>query len=66
MESTRVEFKADDGKYNNSEEDEEPDLKEGRHSLYDGLENHLQAWEQRGVFTSERRHEGKGGEEVKG
>ena len=55
MESTRVEFKANDGKYNNSEEDEEPDLKERRHCLYDGLENHLEAWEQTVMFTSERR-----------
>lgn len=44
MESTRVEFKAYDGEYNNGEQDEQPDLQQRCHCLDDGLEDDLQAW----------------------
>ena len=41
MEGTAEELKADDGEYNNGEENEKTDLKQRRHRLQDRLEDDL-------------------------
>lgn len=39
-----VELKADDGKHENGEEEQQANLQQGDHGLHDGFEHHLQAW----------------------
>lgn len=47
MEFAHIELKADDGKHEDGKEKQQPDLQQRNHGLHDGLEHHLQAWNQR-------------------
>lgn len=44
MKFADVELKADDGKHENGEEEQQANLQQRDHGLHDGFEHHLQAW----------------------
>ncbi len=44
MENAIVKLEAYDGENNNRKQDEQADLKKGRHSFYDWLQDHLQTF----------------------
>lgn len=46
MEFAHIELEADDGEHEDGKEEQQPDLQQRNHGLHDGLEHHLQAWNQ--------------------
>lgn len=45
VEFAHVKLHSDDGKHDNSEEEQQADLKQRNHGFHDGLQHHLEAWE---------------------